>query len=71
MTRAFDGKLDTKLAAEMKAAGFEYGLSIGRRAPLHKMHIDCILEIARAGLKPVSVIGPSTGNVMCCLPFCR
>lgn len=57
MTRAFDGKLDTKLAAEMKTAGFEYGLSIGRRAPLHKMHIDCILEIARAGLKPVIVIG--------------
>ena len=57
MTRTFDGKLDTALAADMKAAGFEYGLSIGRRAPLHKMHIDCILEIARAGLKPVVVIG--------------
>lgn len=57
MSRAFDGKLNRKLAAEMRAAGFEYGLSIGRRAPLHKMHIDCILEIARAGLKPVVIIG--------------
>lgn len=57
MTRAFDGRLDARLAAEMKAAGMEYGLSIGRRAPLHKMHVDCILEIARAGLKPVVVIG--------------
>lgn len=57
MTQAFDGTLSAELAAKMKAAGFEYGLSIGRRAPLHKMHIDCILEIARAGLKPVIVIG--------------
>lgn len=57
MIRAFDGKLDKALAVEMQAAGYEYGISIGRRAPLHKMHIDCILEIARAGLKPVIIIG--------------
>lgn len=57
MAQAFDGHLDAELAAQIKAAGLEYGLSIGRRAPLHKMHIDCIYEIARAGLKPVIIIG--------------
>lgn len=59
MTQQFDGRLDAALKAELAKAGIEYGLSIGRRAPLHKMHLDCILEMAAAGLKPVIVIGSS------------
>lgn len=57
MTRAFDGALDAALKGELRAAGIVYGLSIGRRAPLHRMHLGCILEIAAAGLKPVIVVG--------------
>ncbi len=57
MAQAFDGQITPALADDMKKAGVAYGLSIGRRAPLHRMHIDCILEIARAGLKPVVIIG--------------
>lgn len=57
MTKAFDGKLDKKLKKKISAAGLEYGISIGRRAPLHKMHIDCIREIYDAGLTPVIIVG--------------
>lgn len=59
MAQQFDGRLDEALKAQLAKAGIAYGLSIGRRAPLHKMHLDCILEIAAAGLTPVVVIGSS------------
>lgn len=61
MTKAFDGALDAALKEDLRAAGIEYGISIGRRAPLHRMHLDCILEIAAAGLKPVIVVGSTNG----------
>lgn len=49
------------VAADMKAAGLVYGVSIGRRAPMHRMHVDCLREIAAAGLVPVIFIGSTNG----------
>lgn len=37
--------------------GILYGISIGRRAPMHRVHVDCLREIEAAGLLPVIVIG--------------
>jgi ribose-phosphate pyrophosphokinase len=59
--KAFDGRLDRQMQAQMAAAGLKYGIAIGRRAPLHKMHVDCIREIAAAGLTPVIIIGSVNG----------
>lgn len=56
-----DGYLDAAKNADIKKEGLVYGLSIGRRAPLHRLHLDCILEIDRAGLVPVIVIGSVNG----------
>ncbi len=56
-----DGYLDATKNADIKKEGLVYGLSIGRRAPLHRLHLDCILEIDRAGLVPVIVIGSVNG----------
>ncbi len=47
--------------ADLKKKGLEFGVSIGRRAPLHRVHADCIAEIAAAGLKPVIFIGSTNG----------
>lgn len=38
-----------------------FGVSIGRRAPMHRIHADCLREIAQAGLVPVVVIGSVNG----------
>jgi ribose-phosphate pyrophosphokinase len=48
-------------AHEMQAEGLEWGMDPGRRAPMHRMHVDCIMEIIRAGLKPVIVVGSING----------
>lgn len=41
--------------------GILYGISIGRRAPMHRVHVDCLREIEAAGLLPVIVIGSTNG----------
>ena len=51
------GQVKAGLAEE----GIKYGISIGRRAPMHKMHADCIQEIIDAGLTPVIFIGSTNG----------
>lgn len=48
-----------EMAAQLAADGVKYGITIGRRQPMHIMHLDCIQEIAKAGLHPVIVIGSS------------
>ncbi len=35
----------------------KYGVSIGRRQPMHRVHLDCIREITDAGLKPIILVG--------------
>ena len=41
--------------------GKVFGISIGRRAPMHRVHADCLAEIAQAGLVPVIFIGSTNG----------
>lgn len=41
--------------------GIKYAISMGRRAPMHRMHIDCLHEIVDAGLVPVIGIGSTNG----------
>lgn len=43
-----------------------YGVSIGRRQPMHRIHVDCIREIVDAELKPIIMVG-SVNNT--CSPF--
>jgi len=56
MTTTVRGRVD-EVGAELQAEGVRYGVEIGRRAPLHRMHVDCLREIAEAGLKPIIIIG--------------
>ncbi|HYD18914.1 MAG TPA: nitrilase-related carbon-nitrogen hydrolase [Patescibacteria group bacterium] len=60
MQGAFHGHVEDVKDA-LKAQGLEYAVSIGRRAPMHRIHADCLLEIAEAGLKPVIFIGSTNG----------
>lgn len=46
---------------ELRWLGVKYGVSIGRRAPMHRIHADCLREIAEAGLVPVIFIGSTNG----------
>lgn len=48
-----------EMASQLATDGIKYGISIGRRQPMHIMHLDCIQEITEAGLHPVIVIGSS------------
>lgn len=41
--------------------GIAYAISMGRRAPMHRMHVDCLHEIVNAGLIPVIGIGSTNG----------
>lgn len=41
--------------------GIRYAISMGRRAPMHRMHVDCLHEIVNAGLMPVIGIGSTNG----------
>jgi len=41
--------------------GIKFGISAGRRAPMHIMHADCIREITEAGLTPIILIGSTNG----------
>lgn len=38
-----------------------FALSIGRRQPMHRMHVDCIREILAEGLTPLIVVGSVNG----------
>lgn len=58
--KMFNGAAD-KAAAQLKAAGVTHAVSLGRRAPMHRMHVDCIKDIIAAGLVPVVVIGSVNG----------
>lgn len=57
---AFQGRCEDVKEA-LAEAGIKYGISIGRRAPMHKVHVDCLHEIAAAGLKVVIFIGSTNG----------
>ncbi|MDE1153264.1 MAG: hypothetical protein PW788_12070 [Micavibrio sp.] len=59
--KTFFRGLGPDVSADLKAEGLQYGVSIGRRAPLHRVHADCIAEIAEAGLTPVIFIGSTNG----------
>lgn len=41
--------------------GIQYAISMGRRAPMHRMHVDCLHEIVDAGMIPVIGIGSTNG----------
>lgn len=60
MKTIFRGTAD-ETAQDMRAAGLQYFVELGRRAPMHRMHVDCILEGIRAGLRPVIFIGSTNG----------
>lgn len=60
MTKTFRGRREDVGQALLKE-GIRYGVSIGRRAPMHRMHEDCLREIAEAGLTPIVVIGSANG----------
>lgn len=60
MTGVYHGSVE-KVLDGIRKEQLEYGISLGRRAPLHCMHVDCILEIVKAGLKPVIFIGSVNG----------
>jgi nicotinamide mononucleotide adenylyltransferase len=42
---------------KLKKPTIRYAISIGRRAPMHLVHLDCLQEIKAAGLQPVIIIG--------------
>jgi ribose-phosphate pyrophosphokinase len=58
--RIFNG-MAKHIKQDMSAEGIQYGISLGRRAPMHIMHMDCILEMVNAGLKPAIFIGSTNG----------
>jgi ribose-phosphate pyrophosphokinase len=58
--KVFQGDAD-ELVNEMTDNGFEYAIPPGRRAPMHRMHVECVFDILRAGLKPVLAIGSVNG----------
>lgn len=60
MKHVFNGRAE-KVAGKILSERRQYGVSIGRRAPMHRMHLDCILEIADSGLTPIIVIGSTNG----------
>lgn len=49
------------IAQQLRDDGIRYGISVGRRQPMHQVHLDCIREIVAAGLQPVIVIGSANG----------
>jgi hypothetical protein len=61
MTRTYEGRVET-LAPTLRDDGIRYGLSVGRRSPMHQMHVDCLHEIVQAGLMPVVCIGSANDS---------
>ena len=60
MQGAFHGNAE-KVRDDLKQERLEYAVSIGRRAPMHRIHLECLTEIAEAGLLPVFFIGSTNG----------
>lgn len=60
MTSIYQGSA-ADIKRDLAENAVKYGLSIGRRAPMHRMHHDCIAEIIDAGLTPVIFIGSTNG----------
>ncbi|MEZ0225980.1 MAG: ribose-phosphate diphosphokinase [Alphaproteobacteria bacterium] len=58
--KVFQGDAD-EIENEITANGYEYAIPPGRRAPMHRMHVECVFDILRAGLKPVLAIGSVNG----------
>ncbi|TAL37829.1 MAG: ribose-phosphate diphosphokinase [Alphaproteobacteria bacterium] len=58
--KVFQGDAD-EIGNEITENGFEYAIPPGRRAPMHRMHAECVLDILRSGLKPVLAIGSVNG----------
>jgi NH3-dependent NAD+ synthetase len=56
MKESLRGNADS-VKGELATHGIRYGISIGRRAPMHRVHADCLREIKDAGLEPVMFIG--------------
>lgn len=52
----YEGRLE-KVGSNLKDDGQKYGLSVGRRSPMHRMHVECLEEIIKAGLTPVMCFG--------------
>lgn len=45
------------LAQRFKNDGIRYGVSVGRRQPMHRVHLDCLREIIAHDLKLICVHG--------------
>ena len=58
--KVFQGDAD-EIENDITANGYEYAIPPGRRAPMHRMHVECVFDILRAGLKPVLAIGSVNG----------
>ena len=58
--KVFQGDAD-EIGNEIAENGFEYAIPPGRRAPMHRMHAECVMDILRSGLKPVLAIGSVNG----------
>lgn len=62
-TKFYYGRLEDGINKRIIEDGIKYGISIGRRQPMHKMHLECIKEISECGLFPVIIIGSANrGN---------
>ncbi len=57
MKAKYSGAATAKLSQLFAKNGIKYGLSVGRRQPMHAGHLACILDIVKAGLIPVLFIG--------------
>ena len=55
--KVYNALSDTQAVQHLKEDGISYGVTVGRRQPMHNVHVDCIKEIAQAGLHPVIIIG--------------
>ena len=53
----YRGRSEDGGVEHMRNDGIKYGVSVGRRQPMHRAHLDCIQEMVDAGLHPVIVIG--------------
>jgi NAD+ synthase (glutamine-hydrolysing) len=56
----FSGNAE-KISDDLKKAGVKYAVELGRRAPMHRVHVECLKEIIEAGLTPVVIIGSANG----------
>lgn len=50
------------MAENFRRDGIKYGISVGRRQPMHMGHLYCIKDIVKAGLIPVIFIGSANDS---------